>query len=61
MTTMQMPKGEKMQRAIKWISGRLEDEGSRPSAKLIEDACREFNLSPTEEEFLMSFYKKKQE
>ncbi|MBN2515838.1 MAG: hypothetical protein JXC33_07370 [Deltaproteobacteria bacterium] len=59
MTTMQMPKGEKMQRAIKWISGRLEDEDSRPSAKLIEEACREFNLSPTEEEFLMSFYKKK--
>ncbi|MBN2687170.1 MAG: hypothetical protein JXR85_03230 [Deltaproteobacteria bacterium] len=56
---MDQPKGDKMQRAIKWISSRLADDETRPSPKLIEDASREFNLSPNEEEFLISFYKKK--
>jgi len=60
MTTIDRPKGDKMKRAIKWISNRLEDDESRPSVKLIEEASREFNLSPNEEEFLLSFYKKKQ-
>jgi hypothetical protein len=53
-----LPKGDKMQRAIKWISSRMADNETRPSSKLIEEASREFNLSPNEEEFLLSFYRK---
>jgi len=49
MATMDQPKGDKMQRAIKWISSRMEDDQSMPSFNLIEEASREFNLSPTEE------------
>jgi hypothetical protein len=58
MSTLDQPKGDKMQRAIKWISSRLGDGETMPKAKLIEEASREFNLSPNEEEFLLSFYKK---
>ncbi len=53
------PKGEKMKRAIKWISSRLEDTEKKKLSLLIEEASREFNLSPNEEEFLLSFYTKK--
>ncbi|MBN2283144.1 MAG: hypothetical protein JXO48_04560 [Deltaproteobacteria bacterium] len=53
------PKGEKMRQAVKWISSRIEDEGVTLS-QLIERASREFNLSPMEEEFLISFYKQSQ-
>jgi hypothetical protein len=56
---MDQPKGDKIQRAIKWISSRLADDETRPNQKLIEEASREFNLSPNDEEFLLSFYKKK--
>jgi hypothetical protein len=59
MTTIDKPKGDKMKHAIEWISSRLHDE-SKPSVSLIEEASREFDLSPNEEEFLLSFYKKKQ-
>jgi len=59
MSTMDQPKGDKLQKAIKWISSRLEEGQERPNSQLIEAASREFNLSPNEEEFLLSFYKKK--
>ena len=59
MSTIDQPKGDKMQRAIKWISNRLTDDETQPSQKLIEEASREFNLSPNDEVFLLSFYKKK--
>ncbi len=56
MATIQ-PKGEKMRQAVKWISeARLEGEG-RSIALLIQEAACQFNLSPKDEEFLVSFYK----
>ncbi|MFH1349950.1 MAG: hypothetical protein ABII26_03345 [Pseudomonadota bacterium] len=56
MATIQ-PKGEKIKHAIKWISSeRMEDEIKGISA-LIQEASLRFNLSPKEEEFLVSFYK----
>jgi hypothetical protein len=55
MATIQ-PKGEKVRQAVKWIAeARLEDE-SHPIGELIEKAAGRFNLSPKEEEFLISFY-----
>jgi len=53
------PKGEKMRQAIRWISAeRLEDE-SKPIQKLIQEAARRFNLSPMDEEYLVSFYRER--
>ena len=60
MATIQ-PKGEKIRKAVQWISAeRLEDEG-KSSFVLIQEAALRFNLSPKEEEFLISFYKETKE
>ena len=56
MATIQ-PKGENIRQAVKWISSeRLEDE-KKSIPMLIQDAAIRFNLSPKDEEFLVSFYK----
>ncbi|MBW1861788.1 MAG: hypothetical protein JRJ02_05375 [Deltaproteobacteria bacterium] len=57
MATIQ-PKGENIRQAVKWISAeRLEDE-NRPGSLLVQEASLKFNLSPKEEEYLISFYAK---
>jgi len=48
-----------MRQAIRWISAeRLEDE-SKAIQKLIQEAARRFNLSPMDEEYLVSFYRER--
>jgi hypothetical protein len=59
-TTIQ-PKGEHLRQAVRWISAeRLEDE-SKAIPKLIQEAALRFNLSPMEEEYLVSFYRQRDE
>jgi len=41
-------RGERLRRALRWLS----DEG-RHDAAAIEEACRRFDLSPVEEDFLL--------
>jgi hypothetical protein len=56
-----LPKGEKIRQAVKWISGeRLEDE-NKEILLLIQEASYQFNLSPKEENFLISFYQEDQD
>jgi hypothetical protein len=56
-----LPKGEKIRQAVKWISGeRLEDE-NKEILLLIQKASYQFNLSPKEENFLISFYQEDQD
>ncbi len=43
-----VPRGENLRRAIRWIS----DRGDH-SYRAVEEACRQFDLSPLEEEFLL--------
>ncbi|PKN64307.1 MAG: hypothetical protein CVU57_15515 [Deltaproteobacteria bacterium HGW-Deltaproteobacteria-15] len=56
MATIQ-PKGEKVRQAVKYISAELQEDPSKSKLKLIQEACRKFNLSPLEEEALVSFYR----
>lgn len=56
MVTVQ-PKGEKIRQAVKWISAEIQEDPKKPIAKHVQEACRKFNLSPLDEEFLVSFYK----
>lgn len=60
MSTIQ-PRSEKVKKAINWISENLKEDAGRPVPPLIEEAGMRFNLSPKEEAFLVSFYKKGQE
>jgi hypothetical protein len=59
MATIQ-PKDEKVKQAIKWISVERQESENKGKSKLISDAAMKFNLSPKEEEFLISFYKDKE-
>ena len=51
-----MPEGEKVRRAVRWISGEKTEDASKPIKKLIQQACLKFNLSPKEETELTHFY-----
>ncbi|MBN1365486.1 MAG: hypothetical protein JW976_11820 [Syntrophaceae bacterium] len=50
-----MPESERVQKAIKWISANLEEDG-QPLPKLIEKAVFKFDLSPKDTEFLTNFF-----
>ena len=41
-----------LKRAIEWMSGRLKEEPHAQRAELIDQASREFGLTPLQEEFL---------
>lgn len=56
MATIQ-PKDEKIKEAIKWISGERSGSENTDLTRLINNATMRFDLSPKEEEFLISFYK----
>jgi hypothetical protein len=43
-----LPKGESLRRAVRWLS-----EQEEKGLAAIEEACRRFNLSPKDEEFLI--------
>jgi hypothetical protein len=51
-----LPEGELLRRAIRWISGKRETEPSAPLIQLIEEAGRQFDLSPKECNFLFNFF-----
>jgi hypothetical protein len=57
MTTIQ-PQGEDMRKAVKWISEERQCNPGAKLAKLIEEACLKFDLSPTEAEYLLKMLKK---
>jgi len=45
------PKGEALRSAVRWVS-RMHDY----NLAAIEEACRRFDLTPAEEEFMMSHF-----
>jgi hypothetical protein len=56
MTTI-MPEGETIRRAVKWISGELQEDPNNSIQILVNDAVLRFDLSPKEAEFLTEFYR----
>lgn len=57
MTTI-MPEGEAIRKAVKWISGELQEDPNKSLQKLVNNAVLRFDLSPKEAEFLTEFYRK---
>jgi len=56
-----LPEGEDLHRAIKWISGNLQDSPDQPVGPLVHEAIFKFDLSPKDADFLLGFYSKKKE
>lgn len=56
MTTVQ-PDSENIRRATKWLLEERKYAADTPIAKLIEEACMKFDLSPMEAEFLQRLVK----
>ena len=53
-----MPEGEAIRKAVKWISGELQEDPNKSPLKLVNNAVLRFDLSPKEAEFLTEFYRK---
>ena len=52
-----LPKGEKVRKAVKWISENLKENPDQSLQKLINDATLRFDLSPNDAELVINFYK----
>ena len=53
-----MPQGEEIRKAVKWISEERKYNPEAKPAKLIEEACLKFDLSPMDADYLLNFFKK---
>ena len=49
------PKGEKLRRAVRWLSDRRREDPGAPLAALLDEATRRHDLSPREAELLIEF------
>lgn len=53
-----LPEGEDVRRAVKWVSGNLQEDPEQPVQTLVQKAIFKFDLSPKDSDFLIRFYKK---
>jgi hypothetical protein len=56
-----LPDGEDLRRAVKWVSGGLQNDTDRPVQSLVQDAIFRFDLSPKDAEFLIVFFRQRAE
>lgn len=51
-----LPEGEQLRKAVRWISEERQSREDANLAKLINEACIKFDLSPADTEFLLRFF-----
>ncbi|MBI2355369.1 MAG: hypothetical protein HYV06_10125 [Deltaproteobacteria bacterium] len=56
-----LPEGEDLRRAVKWVSGNLQENPGQPVQPLVQEAIFKFDLSPKDGEFLIGFYSQRKE
>jgi hypothetical protein len=56
-----LPEGEDLRRAVKWISGRLQESPDGPVLSFVNEAVFKFDLSPKDGEFLIGFFRRRKE
>jgi hypothetical protein len=56
-----LPDGEDLRRAVKWVSGNLQENPDQPVQPLVQEAIFKFDLSPRDAEFLIGFYSQRNE
>ena len=56
-----LPDGEDVRRAVKWVSGNLQENPGQPVQPLVQEAIFKFDLSPRDAEFLIMFFSQRKE
>ncbi len=56
-----LPDGEDLRRAVKWVSGHLQENPDQPFRPLVREAIFKFDLSPKDAEFLIGFFSERKE
>ena len=56
-----LPEGEDLRRAIKWVSGNLQEVPGKAIEQLVQETIFKFDLSPKDAEFLMHFFRQRKE
>jgi hypothetical protein len=56
-----LPDGEDIRRAVKWVSGNLQEDPEQPLHKLVHEAIFKFDLSPRDADFLIGFYSRRKD
>ena len=54
-----LPDGEDVRRAVKWVSGNLQENPDQPVQPLVQEAIFKFDLSPLDAEFLIGFFRQR--
>ncbi len=49
-----LPEGDALRRALRWLDERVKEEPKLERSKLVGEAAVRFDLSPVEEEFLLT-------
>lgn len=56
-----LPQGEKLRRAVRFLSERAEEDPSLGRATLLDEATARFDLTPREAELLADFWRRRSE
>ena len=56
-----LPEGEELRRAVRWVSGGLQENAGQTVQALVREAIFKFDLSPKDAEFLLGFFRQKKE
>ena len=54
-----LPDGEELRRAVRWVSGNLQEDPEQPVQPLVQEAIFKFDLSPRDGEFLIGFFSRR--
>ena len=52
-----LPDGDDLRKAVKWVSGKLQENPDQPLQPLVQEAIFTYDLSPKDGEFLISFFR----
>ena len=52
-----LPDGDDLRKAVKWVSGKLQENPEQPLQPLVQEAIFTYDLSPKDGDFLISFFR----
>ena len=56
-----LPDGDDLRKAVKWVSGELQQNSDQPLQPLVQKAIFTYDLSPKDGEFLIGFFRQSRE